>query len=169
MTTPALEPAAVIGIIAGFRSALRELRCLGSERLVRQGVSMTQLHVMSLIERHGEMPMSRVAETLDVSLSNATGIVDRMEERGFVERVRVADDRRVVLVRVTDDGRRILDEVEVLKDDLLGAILDRLSPTQLDRVAAVMADLRSALDAVVAERPEYRDHALGHGHRPHQR
>ena len=44
--------------------------------------------------------MSRLAELLDVSLSNATGIVDRMEERGLVERVRVPDDRRVVLVRI---------------------------------------------------------------------
>ena len=51
------------------------------------------------------MPMSRLAEMLDVSLSNATGLIDRMEERGFVERIRVPDDRRVVLVQ-RDRGRR---------------------------------------------------------------
>ena len=45
--------------------------------------------------------MSRLAEMLDVSLSNATGLIDRMEERGFVERIRVPEDRRVVLVRIT--------------------------------------------------------------------
>jgi DNA-binding MarR family transcriptional regulator len=129
-------------------------------------VSVTQLHVVSLIDRHGEMPMSRLAEVLDVSLSNATGLVDRIEERGFVERVRVPDDRRVVLVRVTDAGRRMLAEVEVLKDDLLAAVLERLSARELDRLAAVLGDLRTAVEAVIAERPEFRDHALGHPHRP---
>ena len=50
---------------------------------------MAQLHVMNLLERHGEMPMSRLAEMIDVSDSNATGLIDRVEERGFVERIRV--------------------------------------------------------------------------------
>ena len=62
-------------------------------------MSMTHMHVMWLLQHHGDLSMSRLAELLDVSLSNATGIVDRMEERGLVERVRVPDDRRVVLVR----------------------------------------------------------------------
>ncbi len=42
------------------------------------------------------MTMGRLAERLDVSLPNVTGIVDRMAERGFVERGRDAEDRRVV-------------------------------------------------------------------------
>ena len=62
---------------------------------------MTHLHVMWRLEEPGELTMSRLAEFLDVSLSNATGLVDRIEERGLVERSRVPDDRRVVLVRLT--------------------------------------------------------------------
>ena len=63
-------------IIADFRASMAELKCIGSERLVRQGISMTQLHVMHLLDHHGEMPMSRLAEMLDVSLSNGTGLID---------------------------------------------------------------------------------------------
>ncbi|MDH5242422.1 MAG: MarR family transcriptional regulator, partial [Chloroflexota bacterium] len=140
-----------------FRAAMAELRCIGSERLLRIGVSMSQLHVMSMLDRHGDMPMSRLAEMIDVSLSNATGLVDRMEERGFVERVRVPDDRRVVLVRITKAGRRILDEVEVLRAETLRAVLDRLDPDQLDGIARATADLRDALAAVAAT-PGATDH-----------
>ena len=46
--------------------------------------------------------MSRLADMLDVSDSNASGVVDRLEERGYVERIRVPNDRRVVLVRATE-------------------------------------------------------------------
>lgn len=144
-------------IIADFRSAMAELRCMGSERLLRLGVSMSQLHVMSMLDRHGDMPMSRLAEMVDVSLSNATGLVDRMEERGFVERVRVPDDRRVVLVRITETGRRLLDDIEVLRAETLRTVLDRLDPGQLDGIARATADLRDALAAVAAA-PGATDH-----------
>ena len=80
---------------------------------------MTHLHVMWRLEESGELPMSRLAEFLDVSLSNATGLIDRMEERGLVERSRVSDDRRVVLVRLTAGrAQDVLDEIQIMKDDL---------------------------------------------------
>jgi DNA-binding MarR family transcriptional regulator len=139
------------GIIADFRVAMSELKCIGSERLVRQGISMTQLHVMNMLERHGEMAMSRLAEMLDVSLSNATGLIDRIEERGFVERIRVPSDRRIVLVRITDRGRAVMEEVEALREATLARVLDRLDEAQLKRVAAAMADMRGAVIATITD------------------
>ncbi len=128
-----------------------ELRCAGTERLVRAGVSMSHLHVMGLLARDGDAPMSRVADLLDVSLSNATGMVDRMAERGFVERVRVADDRRIVLVRLTDRGRAVLDEAEVIRRDLVERLLAQLEPSQLERLALTLADVHAAVAGLVVE------------------
>ena len=101
-------------IIADFRAAMTALKCASSERLLRVGISMAQLHILYTLQRTGEMPMSRLADVLNVSLSNATGLIDRIEERGFVERTRVPEDRRIVLIRVTDAGRRMLDEVDAI-------------------------------------------------------
>ena len=151
-------------IIAEFRGAMAELRCIGSEKLVRVGVSMTQLHVMSMLERHGDMAMSRLAEMIDVSLSSATGLVDRMEERGYLERLRVPDDRRVVLVRISETGRKLLDEIELLRTELLRTVLERMDPGQLDGLARATADLRGALAAGATgpgapDHDHHRDHA----------
>lgn len=148
-------------IIADFRGAMAELRCIGSEKLVRVGVSMTQLHVMSMLERHGDISMSRLAEMIDVSLSSATGLVDRMEERGYLERLRVPDDRRVVLVRISETGRKLLDEIEVLRTEMLRTVLDRMDPDQLDGLARATADLRGAL-AAGATGPGAPDHDHHH-------
>ena len=137
-------------IIADLRTAMGELKCLGSERLVRLGISMMQMHVMHLLDRHGELPMSRLAEMLDVSLSAATGLVDRVEERGFVERIRVPNDRRIVLVRITTAGRQMLDDVETLREEIIWRVLDELDETQLAAVAAAMADLRNAVATALA-------------------
>jgi DNA-binding MarR family transcriptional regulator len=131
-------------IIAQFRAALRELRCMGGDRMRRAGVSFTHFHIVSLLDRHGEMPMSRLADMLDVSDSNASGVIERLEERGYVERIRVPNDRRVVLVRTTEAGQRMLTEAEVLKDGMVQNLLDRLDASQLERLALAVEDLGAA-------------------------
>ena len=132
-------------IAAGVHDMMVGFRCAGTGRLVKAGVSMTHMHVMWLLQHHGDLPMSRVAELLDVSFSNATGIVDRMEERGLVERLRVPDDRRVVLVRIATGGIQAIEEIEAVKQDRLQAILGHLDAAQLDRVAAALDDIRGAV------------------------
>ena len=117
---------------------------MGGDRMRRAGVSFTHFHIVSLLDRHGEMPMSRLADMLDVSDSNASGVVDRLEERGYIERIRVPNDRRVVLVRATDAGQRMLTEAEVLKDEMVQNVLDRLDASQLERLALAVEDLGAA-------------------------
>jgi DNA-binding MarR family transcriptional regulator len=152
-------------ILSDLRTSFGELKCVGSERLVRLGISMTQLHVLNLLDRHGEMAMSRLADMLDVSMSAATGLVDRVEEHGYVERIRVPSDRRIVLARITDAGRQLLEDIDSVQTEILDRILDGLDETQLTRLAAAMVDLRTAVDAIVT------DHASGgyHTHMPQRR
>jgi DNA-binding MarR family transcriptional regulator len=151
-------------IIAEFRGFLRELRCMGSDRMRRGGMSMAHFHILSMLDRHGELPMSRVADVLDVSLSNASGLIDRLEERGLVERIRVPDDRRIVLVRATDVGRRMLAEAEVLKEEMVGRILDVLDVDQLKRVARALKDIQGAARIVLADDPSWVEHTQIHRH-----
>ena len=133
-------------IIADFRAAMNQLKCASSERLLRMGISMAQLHIMYTLQRSGEMPMSRLAEVLQVSLSNATGLIDRIEERGFVERTRVPEDRRVVMIRVTDAGRRMLEEVDAIGSDLLRSVFGRIGKSQVAAVGRAIAELRRGLE-----------------------
>jgi DNA-binding MarR family transcriptional regulator len=155
-------------IIAQFRAAMRELRCMSGDRMRRTEVSFAQVHILSMLDRHGDMPMSRLADKLDVSLSNASGVIDRLEERGFVERLRVPDDRRVVLVRATDGGRAALARAEVLKDELMRAILERLDDRRLARLAAALDDVRTSAEEVFATDPALGLHDHIHDHaEPH--
>ncbi len=151
-------------MIAQVRLALRETKCLGSERLHRLGVSMSNLHVMSMLERHGPMTMSRIADALDVSLSNATGLVDRMVERGLVDRVRDEDDRRVVHVAVTERARSALAEIEVFQEDARTRIVAELDDRQLERLMRSLGDLRDAVARVSIAEPEL----FAHNHQFHE-
>ena len=146
-TSPVAAPEDPYGpIIADFRAAMNQIKCASSERLLRKGISMAQLHILYTLQRSGEMPMSRLADVLQVSLSNATGLIDRIEERGFVERTRVPEDRRVVLITVTDAGRRMLEEVDAIGAELLRSVFARIGRTQIAGVGRAIAELRRALE-----------------------
>lgn len=156
-SVPELSPAdraRIESIIADFHDTLFAIKCATSERLLRLGVSMAQLNILYILRRSGEMPMSRLADVLNVSLSNATGLVDRMEERGLLERTRVPEDRRVVLVRLTPDGSRVLDEQDALSDDLLRQVLGTLDANQLKVVAQATADMRAAAETTMGPLPD---------------
>ena len=132
-------------IIADFRTAITTLKAISSDRVMRLGLSMAQLNILYTLKRCGEMPMSRLAEMLNVSLSNATGLIDRIEERGLVERSRVPEDRRIVLIRVTAAGEQMLHELDILSDDLLRSVLGRLTRTELEAVGTAFTSIREAL------------------------
>ena len=144
-------PAQIEEILAELRVAFGELRCVSSERLVKQGVSMTHLHVLSMLEHHGDLTMSHLADLLGVSLSNVTGLIDRMEERAFVERIRDREDRRVVLVRLTPGGREQLDAIQLVREELMQKILARLTAGQLACIHEALANLRQAALAVATD------------------
>jgi MarR family transcriptional regulator, organic hydroperoxide resistance regulator len=71
------------------------------------GLAPMQLHALRLIEPGVEVPMSSLAGKLFCDASNVTGIVDRLEARGLIERRPAENDRRVKLLVLTDAGNRM--------------------------------------------------------------
>ena len=71
------------------------------------GLSPVQLHTLRLIEPGVEVPMSSLAGKLFCDNSNVTGIVDRLEARGLIERRPAEHDRRVKLLVLTGPGERV--------------------------------------------------------------
>jgi DNA-binding MarR family transcriptional regulator len=71
------------------------------------GLSPVQCHVLHLLEPGDTMPMSQLAEALSCDASNVTGLVDRLEGMGLVERRPSARDRRVKELSLTTTGSRL--------------------------------------------------------------
>ena len=71
------------------------------------GLAPMQLHALRLIEPGDGVPMSSLAGLLFCDASNVTGIVDRLEARGLIERRPSPKDRRVKLLVLTEEGLRL--------------------------------------------------------------
>jgi DNA-binding MarR family transcriptional regulator len=94
-------------------------------------LSLVHVNVLGLLEADGPMSMRVLADALDVSQASATGIIDRMEQRGLVERLRDSGDRRVVRVALTEQGRGLVSGMAAERRDHMAAILDDLTDEEL--------------------------------------
>ncbi len=110
----------------------------------RQDLSMPSLHLLFALKAMGPVPMSRVAGILDTAGSNVTGIVTRLEERGLVERTHDLVDRRLVLVSLTERGRQVAEDRELMPAQKLRQVLEAMPAEARD---AMVASMRAFLDA----------------------
>ena len=112
-------------------------------------LSLVHLNVLTILESDGPLSMSRLAEALDVSVASATGIVDRMEKRGFVERRHGSEDRRVVVVHPTSAAGKIFEDLNDRRRRHLSMLLSTLDDQALQALLAGHRALREARAAVV--------------------
>ena len=114
-----------------------------------QELGITPGHVKALLELRPELPrsMGALAETLRCDASNATWLVDRLEERGLVERRPLPGDRRVKTVVLTDHGvhtrEHLIERMLEPPEDLLK--LDRAQPRGDARRARAASRARAAV------------------------
>jgi MarR family transcriptional regulator, organic hydroperoxide resistance regulator len=102
-------------------------------------LSPVQCHVLHLIEPQRPLPMGRLAETLGCDASNVTGLVDRLETRGLVQRRPSAEDRRVKVIQLTATGSRL--RAQLLKRITDACRLSRLSANDQRSLVRILETL----------------------------
>lgn len=68
-------------------------------------ISKMELMALLLIWRNDEIIMSQLADSLNIPMSTATGVVSRLAKKGFVERIVDESNRRIVTVKLTKEGK----------------------------------------------------------------
>ena len=121
-------------------------------------LSLVHLHVLTVLQVHGPLPMSKLADELDVSVASLTGIIDRMEARDFVERRREHDDRRKILVHRTEAGDAVFGEMAAERRRHLETLFDRMSDDELESFLVGLRALRR-VRAELAESGDVEGHA----------
>ena len=103
------------------------------EALQPHGLSFFEYSVLVVLSGESDrtMPMSALAHLANGSLSRTSHGARRMEERGLLTRSRCADDGRVTLVTLTDDGhQKLVDAAPAHVESVRTAIFDALTPDQ---------------------------------------
>jgi MarR family transcriptional regulator, organic hydroperoxide resistance regulator len=105
-----------------------------------------QMMLMGILSNKGQMKISDLSQKIGLSNSTVSGIVDRLEKQGLVERLRSQEDRRIVYVNLTlkakDTMMEQFEKIEQNFDD----ILKNVSPEEIDIIIKGFETLEKVMD-----------------------
>ena len=109
-------------------------------------ISAAQLNCLLTLHETGPLSPSRIAKRILVNSSTVTGIIDRLEYKGLVRRLRVSQDRRVITIELTKTGKLLAENAPPPIQQKLIDGLNKLSGKEIDQVAKTLIHLTSMLD-----------------------
>jgi DNA-binding MarR family transcriptional regulator len=115
-----------------------------SSELSKGNLSFPQFFLLTYLSSEDYLTMSAIAKKMGHSTAAATGLVDRLEKLGFVERVHAAEDRRKIMVRITSEGSAIVSTMR-------GHIASELSSIMADMDDEEAQSVAVANDAIIGK------------------
>jgi DNA-binding MarR family transcriptional regulator len=124
-----------------------------TESLAQEGLTISRAKVVWLLHHRGPTTQRALAEALEVTPRNVTGLVDGLVATGFVTREPHPTDRRATLVSLTDRGAVTLAEMDRSHKELAGLLFGEMSGEEFDAFAGGLAHvLTRLLDALTDAR-----------------
>jgi DNA-binding MarR family transcriptional regulator len=114
----------------------------------RTGLNRGEIGVLSALRTAGHQRLSptRLFKGLMLSSAGITSRLDRLEKRGFVRRAPDPEDRRAVLVELTEAGRKVLDEAVAANTKSEAALLDSLTAKEISTLGKLLRKLLAGLE-----------------------
>ncbi len=106
-------------------------------------LTQAEAHVLARLARGGSTSPTELHRLFGHKRSTLTGILDRLEARGYVTRSLNAGDRRSLVVSLTGEGKAVADSVSKIIDELERQIATRISPRELKGFFALLEALEA--------------------------
>lgn len=116
-------------------------------RHLPEGLTLPQFDVLVQLHRHpGGMTSRELTQELLVTAGNVTGLVDRLQALGLVERHPVVEDRRAVRIVLTPRGRRLASQAIPRHRREIESLLSRVPARDLARLRRLLGELGRSLE-----------------------
>lgn len=109
-------------------------------------LTLAEVRIMKILREKGSTPMNYFSQETMLSQPSITGIVDKLEDRGLVERVRSREDRREVLIAITHKGDRVLQKGMDLHKQFVERTISTLTPYEVAHLVGLFKKLADASD-----------------------
>lgn len=119
---------------------------------VEPALSKSHVYLLADIRRRGECTVTDIANHLEITLSAVTGLVDKLCAVGMVTRIRSEEDRRVVFLKLTEEGEKVLAIIEENKNRLLKKIFSNFTTEEFNSFFGTIEKItRNILDSNKSE------------------
>lgn len=131
----------------------RLLRTVFARRVREVGLTRAQWLALTRINRRPGVSQSELADMMEIEKAPAGKIVDRLEDKGWVERRAEPSDRRVNRIYLTEQGARVHAAITPLADATVRDALAGLSPPEQTLLVALLSKVKTGLTALAAADP----------------
>ena len=106
-------------------------------------ISVNDMHILEAVGTEEPRSMSSVAKSLSVTVGTLTIAMNNLVKKGYVNRARSEEDRRVVLISLSEKGEKAFYHHQKFHDDMIQAIMTDLDETQMDALTQALNKLRA--------------------------
>ena len=133
-------------IIFSIRKLIQAGELYSKELSKVHSISAAQLNCLLALFENGPLPPSQIAKHMLVKSSTVTGVVDRLEQKGLVRRVRTSPDRRIVTIELTEVGNQLAENAPPPIQQKIVDGLKKISEEEIDEIVFALTKLTDMLD-----------------------
>lgn len=104
-------------------------------------LSITEIHTIEAIGMYTEKTMSEVAQSLKITVGTLTTAINKLIRKGYVERKRIEEDRRVVLIKLTKRGKLAYRLHEKFHKDMVNTAIEGLDKDEEELLTSSLSKL----------------------------
>lgn len=133
-------------IIQLIRKLVRARELYTKELIKKYQLSASQLHCILVLNEMGPLPPSKIAQHIMVNSSTVTGVIDRLEKKGFLERMRNSKDRRVITIALTENGTELANNAPLPVQERMIKGIRALTERERDQIIQALRTLTEMVD-----------------------
>lgn len=115
-------------------------------RQENDNISFPQFKMLYMLNRNGSLKVSELAERQGLTSAAITGLTDKLLVDGYVERTRTEQDRRVVMISITEKGREMVAKLSESQREAIQHVFSDLSDEDIDHLKRIYSILLGNLD-----------------------
>jgi len=115
------------------------------KNLKQKKIPHSYYHILKVLKKSGELPMSEISRSVYISKSNMTSIIDKLVEDGLVERLPNKNDRRIIDISLTDKGNDLLRNWRKHSNNEIKMNLSLLSNEDLEKFYESVENIKNIL------------------------
>lgn len=109
-------------------------------------LSLLQIQALMFIDKSGEVQMKDLANNFTITLPTATSLVDNLIKAGLVLRTRSTEDRRVVTIKLSAQGKRLFAKIARERTEKMNTMLSYISHKEREELFKVLSSLKKNLE-----------------------
>lgn len=134
-------------VLVALRRIIRAIDLHSRQLINRHGLTGPQLILLRHLTANGQMPIGELAKAVSLSHPTVTGIVSRLEQRGYVERTRGERDKRQFLLAVTEKARETINTAPPLLQEQFTEQFGKLAEWEQTQILASLQKIVGMMEA----------------------